>query len=203
MAMKFVKVYYDWLSMMEPLSDGERGRLITAVLKYASGDQIPELVGGEKYTFYALKSQIDRDKQSYAELSARRKEIGALGGLAKATKRYQELPNASKSYQTLANATKTCQDKDKEEDIRPTKEKTPTESKRKFSPPSLEEVREYCLQRKNTVKPEAFVDFYTSKGWMVGKTPMKDWKAAVRNWEHHEKPAAEPEKEDPYANVII
>lgn len=205
MAMKFVKVYYDWLSMMEPLSDGERGRLITAVLKYASGDQIPELVGGEKYTFYALKSQIDRDKQSYAELSARRKEIGALGGLAKATKRYQELPNASKRYQTLANATKTCQDKDKdkEEDIRPTKEKTPTESKRKFSPPSLEEVREYCRQRKNTVKPEAFVDFYTSKGWMVGKTPMKDWKAAVRNWEHHEKPAAEPEKEDPYANVII
>ena len=203
MAMKFVKVYYDWLSMMEPLSDGERGRLITAVLKYASGDQIPELVGGEKYTFYALKSQIDRDKQSYAELSARRKEIGALGGLAKATKRYQELPNASKSYQTLANATKTCQDKDKEEDIRPTKEKTPTESKRKFSPPSLEEVREYCRQRKNAVKPEAFVDFYTSKGWMVGKTPMKDWKAAVRNWEHHEKPAAEPEKEDPYANVII
>ena len=166
MAMKFVKVYYDWLSMMEPLSDGERGRLITAVLKYASGDQIPELVGGEKYTFYALKSQIDRDKQSYAELSARRKEIGALGGLAKATKRYQELPNASKRYQTLANATKTCQDKDKdkEEDIRPTKEKTPTESKRKFSPPSLEEVREYCRQRKNTVKPEAFVDFYTSKG---------------------------------------
>ena len=203
MAMKFVKVYYDWLSMMEPLSDGERGRLITAVLKYASGDQIPELVGGEKYTFYALKSQIDRDKQSYAELSARRKEIGALGGLAKATKRYQELPNASKNYQTLANATKTCQDKDKEEDIRQTKEKTPAESKRKFSPPSLEEVREYCRQRKNTVKPEAFVDFYTSKGWMVGKTPMKDWKAAVRNWEHHEKPAAEPEKEDPYANVII
>lgn len=204
MAMKFVKVYYDWLNMMEPLSDGERGRLITAVLKYASGDQIPELVGGEKYTFYALKSQIDRDKQSYAELSARRKEIGALGGLAKASKSYKRLPNASKSYQTLAKATKTYQDKDKEEDIRPTKEKTPTESKRKFSPPSLEEVREYCRQRKNTVNPEAFMDYYISNGWRVGgKSPMKDWKAAVRTWEHREKPDNEPEKEDPYANVII
>lgn len=50
-------------------------------------------------------------------------------------------------------------------------------------PPSVEEVREYCKSRKNNVNPETFIDFYSSKGWYVGKNKMKDWRAAVRNWE--------------------
>lgn len=52
-----------------------------------------------------------------------------------------------------------------------------------FRPPTTEEVREYCRSRNNAVDPEEFVDFYTSKGWLVGKVKMKDWKAAVRTWE--------------------
>lgn len=53
----------------------------------------------------------------------------------------------------------------------------------KFAPPSVEEVKAYCQERNNNVDPEAFVDFYTSKGWKVGSNPMKDWKACVRTWE--------------------
>jgi len=56
-------------------------------------------------------------------------------------------------------------------------------SKAHFVPPTLQEVREYCLERKNKVDPEQFIDFYSSKGWKVGSQPMKDWKAAVRTWE--------------------
>ena len=56
-------------------------------------------------------------------------------------------------------------------------------SKKKFIPPSLDDVRTYCLERSNNVDAQAFVDFYESKGWMVGKNHMKDWKAAVRTWE--------------------
>ena len=55
--------------------------------------------------------------------------------------------------------------------------------RRRFTPPTLQEVREYCLERKNKVDPEQFIDFYSSKGWKVGSQPMKDWKAAVRTWE--------------------
>lgn len=54
---------------------------------------------------------------------------------------------------------------------------------RAFVPPTVEEVSDYCAERNNTVDPQTFVDFYTSKGWVVGKTKMKDWKAAVRTWE--------------------
>ena len=52
-----------------------------------------------------------------------------------------------------------------------------------FIKPSVEEINIYCKERSNDVEAESFFDFYESKGWLVGKTKMKDWKAAVRNWE--------------------
>ena len=64
--------------------------------------------------------------------------------------------------------------------IRNTKEK---EIGKRFAPPTVEEVEAYCLERGNEVNADDFVNFYTSKGWMVGKNKMKDWKAAVRTWE--------------------
>lgn len=66
----------------------------------------------------------------------------------------------------------------------------PSRSKR-FVPPTVEEVKAYCLERGNCVDPQRFVDYYSSNGWMVGKNKMKDWKAAVRTWEQREKPQAQ------------
>lgn len=60
-------------------------------------------------------------------------------------------------------------------------------TRKPFNPPTVEEVRAYCTERGNGVDPEAFVDFYASKGWMIGKNKMKDWKAAVRTWEQGDK----------------
>ena len=54
-----------------------------------------------------------------------------------------------------------------------------------FSPPDIQDVKAYCMERKNNVDPERFIDFYEAKGWMVGKNKMKDWRAAVRNWERN------------------
>lgn len=53
----------------------------------------------------------------------------------------------------------------------------------RFTPPTLEEVAEYCRERNNGIDPQRFIDFYSAKGWMIGKNKMKDWKAAVRTWE--------------------
>ena len=63
----------------------------------------------------------------------------------------------------------------------------PKRSRPPFVKPTVEEVRAYCRERESTVRAEAFVSFYESKGWMVGKNPMKDWKAAVRTWEQKDK----------------
>lgn len=56
----------------------------------------------------------------------------------------------------------------------------------KWSAPTLEEVRAYCIERGNAVDPQKFIDHYTANGWRVGRNPMKDWKAAVRTWERNE-----------------
>lgn len=56
-----------------------------------------------------------------------------------------------------------------------------------FSPPDIDLVKAYCSERNNCVNPDRFFDFYQSKGWMIGKNKMKDWKAAVRTWEKEDK----------------
>ena len=55
-----------------------------------------------------------------------------------------------------------------------------------FRPPTVEEVETYCQERQNGVDASRFVDFYASKGWKIGNSPMKDWRAAVRTWERRE-----------------
>ena len=66
----------------------------------------------------------------------------------------------------------------------------------RFIPPTLEEVKEYCKERNNNVNPERFIDFYESKGWLVGKSKMKDWKASVRTWERDTNTTKEIKRED-------
>lgn len=74
---------------------------------------------------------------------------------------------------------------------------TEIEKKKRFSPPTREEVQQYITENNYNVEPEAFIDFYTSKGWKVGNQPMKDWKAAVRNWHRRDKPKQTKLKNDP------
>lgn len=58
----------------------------------------------------------------------------------------------------------------------------------RFIPPTVQEVDAYCKERNNGIDAQSFVDFYSSKGWMIGKNKMKDWKASVRTWEKRELP---------------
>ena len=63
----------------------------------------------------------------------------------------------------------------------------PKEKKDIFRKPTFEEVSAYCQERNNGIDPEQFIDYYESKGWVVGKSKMKDWKACVRTWERNRK----------------
>lgn len=57
---------------------------------------------------------------------------------------------------------------------------------KKFQKPTIEQIKAYCLEASKNIDAEAFFDFYEAKGWVVGRAPMKDWKAAVRNWAKNE-----------------
>ena len=67
-------------------------------------------------------------------------------------------------------------------------------TRKRFLPPTIEEVQAYCMERNNNVDAERFINHYTSNGWKVGKNPMKDWKAAVRTWEHNGYNAKTPKR---------
>jgi hypothetical protein len=97
------------------------------------------------------------------EISKIRQEVGKLGGNPGLMKIKENLDNQklSKSASLLSS----------------------TSSSKIFIIPDLSEVTNYCQERKNGVDPQKWHDFYSSKGWMIGKNKMKDWKAAVRTWE--------------------
>lgn len=101
---------------------------------------------------------------------------------------------AHKSKGSLAN--KKEERREKKEDSRNKKEDITKKVNQKkcgslrFTPPTLDQVSDYCLERGNGVDAVKWFNFYQSKGWMVGKNKMKDWKAAVRTWEQ-KKPGAD------------
>lgn len=73
-------------------------------------------------------------------------------------------PNHTKPYQTKPNKGES------------------SAARKRFAPPSVADVRSYAEEKGIAIDADAFCDFYASKGWKVGKEPMKDWKAAARNW---------------------
>lgn len=188
--MKYLKVYTDFAEAMEALSDAERGRLFMSMLQYASTGEVGALSGAERFVWPIAKQNIDR---AQAELE-KRAENGRKGGRPKkATESEKKQPKAkeSKKKQTKDN-NDNDKDKDKENniiplspngDIPPKGERPPV---KRFVKPTADEVRAYCAERGNRVDAQAFVDFYAAKGWKVGSSPMKDWKAAVRTWEQRD-----------------
>lgn len=87
------------------------------------------------------------------------------------------------------NVRQELRDKSKELRVNNLESEQEKEKKRKrFTPPTVDEVREYCLKRKNGVDPQRFVDHYEARGWKYnGNVAMKDWQAAVRTWEKNMK----------------
>jgi len=81
----------------------------------------------------------------------------------------------------------------------------PAKSK-KFQKPTIEQIKAYCQEANKNIDAEAFFDFYEAKGWVVGRAPMKDWKAAVRNWAKNEsqflrRKVGSDGQDDEYADV--
>lgn len=190
--MIFVKLFADDLIAAEELTYEEKGRLFEAVILYASTGEKPNLPGNERFVFPWMKARIDREREGIEE----RKEVRKKAAQSRWNKPEEDTEEC-KSVQTDANDASAYQDmqtdandaikkeerrKNKEERI---KKKEESESKRacaRFTPPTEEEVEDYCRENTLHVNAQRFVTFYASKGWKVGKESMKDWRAAVRGW---------------------
>ncbi len=190
MADKYIKIFYDFIESTAALSDEEIGRLVIGMLRYARDGDVPSFTGNEGFIFPVYKAQIDRERDAYAERAKASRENGKLGGRPKKATEDKNLKNQVGFLETQKSQDK---EKDKEEDKEEDKESiyvpqsgTHARARKKFIAPSLSEVEEYCCERGNSVDAEHFIDYYTSNGWKVGKNSMKDWKAAVRNWERRD-----------------
>lgn len=194
MARNYAALPYDYLEEMEALNDAEFGRLTRALLAYSmTGEQIA-LCGNERFYAKRVMAQEDRFKASYDGISATRSEAGKAGAVA----RWQNSKRIFANDKNGNTETKT----DTETNTPLSDDSKGDKRAKRFVPPTLEEVRAYVAKRHSPVDPQRFIDFYASKGWMVGKNKMKDWKAACRNaekWDEWEYSAQKSTKSMPTA----
>ena len=133
--------------------------------------------------------------------------------MEEAWKRYEQRIGAKKKgksndidrYRTISVETEEETETETETDTKKVIYKADKPPRSRFTPPTLAEVQSYVAERHSPVDPQEFIDFYEAKGWMVGKTPMKDWKAACRNaekWDRWSKEAGEkPKRYDPHTGT--
>lgn len=166
----FYRSYYD---AIQALPKKDQAAVLLAICAYALDSEEPKLSGTAKAIFTLVRPTLD---------TGRRKAMGGKNGSpskdnGKIDERYDKDSVKEKEGE-----------KEVEGEIEIENEcslpPTPLSGERRaFTPPSVDEVGKYCAERCNGIDPQAFVDFYASKGWMIGKNKMKDWKAAVRTWE--------------------
>jgi hypothetical protein len=110
-----------------------------------------------------------------------------------------------KDYQVTTNESTTNQPTSNQQVTTNKNVKKEKNDNNTFTPPSAFDVLDYCKERKNYVDAETFIAFYQSKGWMVGRNKMKDWKACVRTWEKSSLGQIKQQEpiEDKYMNHVM
>lgn len=182
-------MYSAWERPMSKLTDEQLGKFLriyyqmqlTGDTDVDSEDPMVDMM------LEVVREQVTFDVRSYERKCEANRENGEKGGRPAKP----EEPNKTQQNPTKPNSRDSDSDTEIDSEIEPeigidSERLRSGESKKRFRPPTVEEVEAYCFERNNKVDAERFVDFYASNGWRVGKNPMKDWKAAVRTWEKRE-----------------
>ena len=184
--------YYDAL---KEIPAEEFRAIVLAVCAYALDGEEAELSGVARAIFTLIRPTLEVGR-SKAENRSRAEQTSLFaeqtGNRPEQTKNKPEQTD-NKRKQTDNKPEQTRKEKEKEKEREKESENDsycsppPPSAPKRFVPPTLAEVQSYVAERQSPVDPQGFIDFYASKGWMVGKTPMKDWKAACRNAETWER----------------
>lgn len=203
MAKPGVMFYFEIRPCIKRLTLEEKGQLFEAILDYGEYGVIPEVDGAVGVAWDFIQQRLDRDTGRYDEKVEQTKYAVAVREAKKKgiqlppyekwrllsdeererllSDDNERYPNSTTISISTSNSTTISNSKNNKENMA---DKPPT--RHSFSPPSVDDVREYCREKGYNVDPERFVDYYTSNGWKVGRNPMKDWKAAVRSWNRKE-----------------
>lgn len=185
MAFDYIPLWDRYKELFEPLEFEEIGRLIVSMQRYKDGETV-DITGNERFVWPSIRRDIDSAKAAYEETCRRQSENGSRGGRPKKATGLEKNPkNPVVFSETQKSKNKAISKQSNINNTSPDGEGV-TRAKR-FTPPTLAEVQSYVAERQSPVDPQGFIDFYEAKGWLVGKTPMKDWKAACRNAEKWER----------------
>lgn len=187
--------YRSFASAIKKLPDEFQLSALWAIIDYGLDGKEPSDNGIAEAIFSMAKPQIDANNKRYNN--------GLKGGRLKQVESKTE-PNSNQT-EPNNNQTKTKQSfsetklepNEKEKENVNVKDKEKEIKRKRFTPPTTQEVSEYCLEKGYAVDAERFIDFYASKGWMIGKNQMKDWKAAVRNWSRGQRQGSTTESKVP------
>lgn len=142
-------------------------------------------------SFSVTSSRAKANIAAYHQKAETARQNGKKGGRKPKQNQGETNPVSNgKPPAKLSKSKSKSKSKEESESYNPSLNQTPSDKSKprdegkssRFSPPSVEEVRAYCAEKGYAINPEHFVDFYESKGWMVGRNKMKDWKASVRTW---------------------
>ena len=181
----------------ELLTAEEIGLLTIAAIHYAQERTIPEFEDRALMLVWRnIQKRLDADFEAYEEKCRMNSENGKKGGRPKKTEeseRFSEKTEKTERFFEKAKKADIDIDIDTDIDIDSKKEgaKAPKKAQKRFIPPTLEEVKEYCEQRKNGIDAQRFIDYYASQKWKKANgQPLTDWKAGVRTWEAKNKEKA-------------
>lgn len=192
-----VMFYFDVRPCIKRLNLNEKGQLFEAILDYAESGIEPELDGALGIAWDFIQPRLDQDTERYGnkvlqkQYAAFVRELKKRGSVVISFDEWKNMTDVERDqlisgdigrYPTSTSTSTSTSTPTPTSNLKEIYASSPPRAAR-FTPPSVEEVRVYCAERKNSVDPERFVDFYASKGWLVGKSKMKDWRAAVRSWE--------------------
>ena len=185
-------LYTESLNVLDFLTDEQSGKLFKAIRNYVKNGSLPEdqMI---RIAFSNIKDYLDKDGKIYEQRCKRGRENGKFGGRPRKEKETDKtnigLQKPKETQQTNIRYVSESESESESDSVSESvsdvciADKPQKKRASRFTPPTVEEVRAYCMERGNGIDPERFCNFYASKGWMVGKNKMKDWKASVRTWE--------------------
>ena len=182
-------LYCDIGQHLELLSDEDAGLLFKGIVHYADTGEPPQLPPMAAMAFSFIRAQIDRDQEKWNTTREKRRAAGKSGGLKSGESRQRS--NEAKE----ANASNPKQNEADEADnvnvtvpvpvtVITNREKADKPPRPRFTPPSENDAIAYfCEQGSSAAEAKSFIDYYAANGWKVGgRSSMKDWQAAARNW---------------------
>ena len=182
-------LYREELGMLLMMTAEDAGEAIRLLARRFLRDIEPETDNERIADFLASAlPKLDKDIAEYEK----KVSAGQAGGKQSASKRQAQSKHTASTSQAEAKQEASTGQRNKEQGTRNIELKNKEPVVVAFRPPTLDEVKEYCDERNSGISAEHFYDYYSSNGWQVGRTKMKDWKAAVRTWERTEFKRSEP-----------